>query len=170
MVVRSFFLMSILTLFAVTAEAEQFSNPFNTGRIGIQSAISTGGNFGIGLEHFTENTEIGFSLSGKINNASNQTKTITPVIFGGFRKSLGEKTYFAYGLNWVNTLGRDNGIEINSSYNVAPYISLEQMLTMHVMLVGWIEPYNYGYVKKGGASTSTHTFFGSGGLGINYLF
>lgn len=139
-------------------------------RIALQGSISTGGNLGVGLIDFTEKTELGISVSGKMNNASKQTKTITPVIFGGLRKALGENTYFAYGVDFASIFGRDQGQTINSDYSVGPFVSLEQMLTTHVMLTGWILPYQYQYQKKAGLSTSTHSFFGAGGIGINYLF
>jgi hypothetical protein len=157
-----------LSLCSLNAFANETDN--NSNRIAIQAALATGGTLGIGLVDYTEKTELGLSLSGNINNSSNETKTITPVVFGGLRKALGEQTYFAYGLNLVGTYGRNNGQHINSDYQIGPYISLEQMLTTHMMLSGWIEPYQYQYQKIGGVSTSTHDFFNAGGLAINYLF
>ena len=93
-----------------------------------------------------------------------------PVLYGGWRKSLGERTYFSCGLDLVGKYGRDAGKAISADYQVGPYISLEQLLTRHVMLEIWVDPYAYEYANKGGAETSTNRFFGSGGLGISYLF
>ena len=142
----------------------------NPSRLGIQGAMATGGNLGIGVVNFTDMTELGVTVSGSINNASNETQTITPVIFGGLRKSLGERTYFAYGIDLAGTYGHKNGLKINSDYGVGPYISIEQMLTKHVMLAAWIQPYQYQYEKIGGQSITTNNFFSTGGIGINYLF
>lgn len=142
----------------------------NSSRFGIQGAIATGGNLGLGIVNFTEKTEIGLTVSGKYNNARYQTKTITPVIFAGLRNHLCQCTYFAYGLDLVSTFGRNNGRTINTDYQVGPYISIEQMLTHHVMLAGWILPYQYSYQKVCCVSTSTNNFFGAGGFAINYLF
>jgi hypothetical protein len=148
--------------------AEQTTPSYN--RIAIQAAMATGGLLGIGVVDYTQQTEIGATLSGTYNNASNQTKTITPVIFGGLRHCLSENTYFAYGIDLAGTYGKDNGAHIESDYGIGPYISLEQMLTHHVMLAGWIQPYQYQYVKKDNVSVSTNSYFASGGLAINYLF
>jgi hypothetical protein len=93
-----------------------------------------------------------------------------PVIFGGFRKALYEKTYFAYGLDLIGTFGQDHGKSIKADYGIGPYISLEQMLTHNIMLAGWIQPYQHSYQKIGGTSVSTNSFFSTGGMGINYLF
>lgn len=164
---------SLCGLFSLSCVAGTMSSPIvksDSNRIAIQAAIATGGNLGIGIVDYAETTELGLTISGTVNNASNQTKTISPVIFGGLRKALGEQTYFAYGIDLVSTFGRDHGSHINSDYAVGPYISLEQMLTSHIMLSGWIEPYQYHYVKIAGTSTSTNNFFSSGGIAINYLF
>lgn len=148
-----------------------YSQTLITGNhVAVQAAIATGGSLGIGLTHYSDYSEFGFTLSGKYNNASNQTKTITPVFFAGLRKLLGENTYFAYGLDFLTQFGKDNGQTINSDYAIGPYISLEQALTTHLLLVGWIDPYVYEYEKKGGVSTSTNRFFSSGGIGLSYLF
>lgn len=142
----------------------------SSGRFGIQAAIATGGTLGMGVVHFTEKTELGFTLSGSYNDAYYQTKVIVPVLFGGLRHAIAERTYFAYGIDLVGVFGRDNGVKIDSNYLVGPYIGLEQMLTNNLMLTGWIQPYQYEYVKKCGASTTTNHFFASGGIGLNYLF
>jgi hypothetical protein len=163
-----------LNILSLTCHAgsnnDSMTNLFSSNRIAIQGAIATGGSLGIGLVNYTEKTELGLTVSGKINNSSMQTKTITPVIFAGLRKSLSQLTYFAYGIDLGSTFGRDHGVNIESSYQIGPYISIEQMLTYHVMLAGWIQPYAYQYEKKGGTSTSTNNFFNTGGIAINYLF
>lgn len=169
--------LSAITLSALSfacyagSNNDSMANIFSTNRIGIQGAIATGGTLGIGVIDYTEKTEVGLTLSGKINNSSQQTKTITPVIFGGFRKALRDSTYFAYGLDLAATFGRNQGQSIDSSYQIGPYISIEQMLTTHVMLAGWIQPYAYQYEKiSGTSSTSTNHFFNTGGVAINYFF
>jgi hypothetical protein len=142
----------------------------NYSRFGIQGAMATGGNLGIGIVNFTPTTELGLTVSGSVNNAPDRTQTITPVLFGGFRKALGERTYFAYGIDLAGTYGRIYGEKIDSDYGVGPYISLEQMLTAHLMLTGWIQPYQYHYQKRGVQSVSTNNFFSTGGVGLNYFF
>jgi len=140
-------------------------------RIAIQGALITGGIFSLGLEQFTDKTEIGASVSGSINNQSSPTKTVTPVIFGGLRQALCDRTtYFAYGVDLAGTFGEDHGQHIKADYAVGPYISLEQMLTDHVMLAAWIQPYQFEYKKVGASSVSTQSFFSTGGIAINYLF
>lgn len=169
------FVTSSLLLFSsvsfATTYKETLPNLFTPSRIAIQGAIATGGTLSIGIVNYSETTELGFTISGTYNNASQPTRTVTPVIFGGFRKSIRELTYFAYGLNLVGTFGRNNGDTIKADYQVGPYISLEQMLTTHLMLSGWILPYQYSYQKTAGnSSTSTNSFFNSGGIALNYLF
>lgn len=164
-------LMCSITSYATCSK--ETCHLFSKNRIAIQSALATGGILGIGVASFTEKTELGLTVSGSVNNSSrNQNKTITPVIFGGFRKALGQSTYFAYGLDLASTFGKTQGNTINSDYQIGPYISLEQMLTTHFMLAGWIQPYQYHYQKNSGSSTSTSTnnFFSTGGIAINYLF
>ena len=142
----------------------------NDGRYAVQAAIVTGGNFGVGLVHYTSSTEIGATVSGKFNNASNRTALFTPAIFAGFRKPLGERTTFAYGLDLASKFGQDEGQHIDENIQIGPYISLEQALTNNLLLVGWIEPYTFEYEKKAGSSTTTQRLFGAGGLGLSYLF
>lgn len=141
-----------------------------SGRFAIQGAMATGGNLGIGVVHYTEITEFGLTISGQINNSHHSTKTATPVVFAGLRNSLCEGTYLAFGLNFANTFGVDHGKKIKYDISGGPYVSLEQMLTYHLMLVFWIDPYQYNYQKIGKESTSTQSFFSTGGIGLNYLF
>jgi len=159
-----------LSIFSSNFAENLWEEDNGTGRFAIQGAIATGGTLGIGIVHYTENTEIGLTISGQINNASHSTKTVTPVLFGGLRNAICEGTYFAYGLNVVSTFGTDQGHKIKYDIGAGPYISLEQMLTCHVMLVFWIDPYQYQYQKIGKTSISTQSFFSTGGMGVNYLF
>lgn len=154
------------------AQAEyQFMEDYLCGhQFAVQAAIATGGNFGIGIADYTQTTEIGLTISGSTNNAPFETKIITPTLFAGLRNSLMEHTYFAWGLNLTNTFGTINGSHIDSDLQVGLYISLEQMLTNHLMLVGWIDPYQYSYQKLAGLGVTTNQFFSAGGLGFNYLF
>lgn len=139
-------------------------------QLGIQAAIATGGNFGIGFVDFTDVSEIGFTISGSINNAPFETKRVTPVVFAGLRNALCERTYFAWGLDLARTFGTLDGDHVDSNIQAGFYISLEQMLTNHVMLTGWIHPYQYSYLKLAGVGVSTNDFFSTGGIGFNYLF
>jgi len=153
----------------MSAQAQQEKSGGYDG-IAVESSITGGGNIGMGLVRYTEQTEIGFSVSGTADTASAQTKLFVPVLFGGWRKALGEKTYFSCGLDLVGRYGRDAGQAISSDYGAGPYVSLGQVLTRHIMLVGWIDPYTYEYEKKGGIATSKNGFFDNGGLGLSYLF
>jgi hypothetical protein len=139
-------------------------------RIAVQAAMATGGTLGIGLTNYSETKEYGFTLSGSVNNASNETKVFVPVIYGGFRKSISDLTYFAYGIDLASKFGREDGETVKSNIFVGPYISLEQVLTMNMLLVGWIDPYSFEYQKLGSSSVTTQKFFGSGGIGFSYLF
>lgn len=139
-------------------------------RLAVQGALATGGNLSIGLVDYTEISEIGLTVSGKYSSSPGSTRTVTPVLFAGLRNYLCQQTYFAYGLDLAGTFGRRNGCNIRSDYQVGPYISLEYMLTCHLMLAGWIQPYQYHYEKFCWSSTTTHSFFNTGGIAINYLF
>lgn len=152
------------------AHSNTQNNYFCGHRLAIQGALVTGGALSIGLVDYTQYTELGLAVSGTVNNASSSTNNITPVLFAGFRNALGDQTYFAWGVNMANTFGTQNGGHIDADYQIGPYISIEQMLTYHVMLAGWIQPYEYEYQKISGTSVSTHNFFSAGGLAINYLF
>lgn len=141
------------------------------GRFAVQTAMATGGNLSIGIAHYTEQTELGVSISGQINNARRSTKTVTPVLFGGLRTSLCEGTYFACGLDVSNTFGTCKNRKIKLELDIGPYLSLEQMLTSRLMLVLWINPYMYEYQKLDHKqSLTTQSFFNTGGIGLNYFF
>lgn len=164
-----------LTVISATLSAYQYSNSCCneapcTGRFGIQTALASGGNLGIGLTYYTENFEFGITASGHINNARHSTKTAIPVIFAGLRQQLCNGTYFAYGINALGTFGHIEGKKIKSDYAVAPYISLEQVLTPDLILVLWVDPYNYHHQKLGCRSTTTQSFFSTGGIGLSYLY
>ena len=168
----SLFFLSI-TLFLSAISLSLNANEYDDcceGRFAVQAAMATGGNLGIGIGHYSEQTEFGVTISGQINNARHSTKTVTPVIFGGLRNSLCEGTYLAYGLNFSNTFGTDRGRHIKYDIEAGPYFSLEQMLTSRLMLVLWINPYLYEYQKIGHQSVTTQSFFHAGGIGLNYFF
>ena len=165
---RFIFTIGLLALSSLVFAGDAVIDHYS--RFGIQGAMATGGNLGIGIVNFTPVTEIGLTVSGSVNNAPDETRTITPVVFAGLRKSLCEHTYFAYGIDLAGTYGRIYGQKIDSDYGVGPYISLEQMLTPHLMLTGWIQPYQYHYQKRDWQSISTNNFFSTGGIGLNYLF
>ncbi len=171
-------LRQLLLLFVVLSAMSvvNANNLFNkdSAHIAVQSALATEGGgraaLGIGIVRYAPKTELGITASGSINNAQNQTKTVAPVVFGGLRNELGKRTYFAYGVNFINIFGRLNGLEINRFYEVGPYVSLEQMLTNQIMVSGWIQPYQYDYEKVGGILVSCHEIFTAGGIALNYLF
>lgn len=160
----------LLTLSLLCVSSAGLAFHSGSHRIGIQGALATGGNLGIGIIDYTPVTEWGVTFSGSFNNASYENRTFTPVIFGGLRKQIAEHTYFAYGIDALGTFGKKDGLTIDSDYAIGPYISLEQMLTGHLMLSGWIEPYQYQYQKLGGYSVSTHNIFAAGGVALNYFF
>lgn len=162
----------LLALYTTTALAQP-STTINTCnyRSGIQGAIATNGAIGIGVVGFTEGTEWGLTASGTRNNSQFQSNNFTPVLFAGLRYALADQTYFAWGIDMADTFGTNEGRHIDADYQVGPYISLEQLITDHFMLAGWILPYQYGYEKLSGTSSvTTQSFFSSGGLAINYLF
>lgn len=142
----------------------------NSGQFALGGSVATGGNVGIEAVYYGDWAELGLGLSGQYDNASQQTKTITPVVFAGLRTQLADNTFFAYGVNGSDTFGRDSGDHIDANYHVGPYVSIEQQIVKHVLLSAWVNPYNYEYEKKGGVSTTTNRFFGSGGLTLSYLF
>jgi len=160
--------IGLLALCSMAQAKEDISNHSN--RLAVQGLITTGGNVGFGLVDYTNWSEIGATIAVEINNAHKQTKLFTPAVFAGLRKPIGEQTYFAYGIDLASTLGQDTGKNIDSDIQVGPYISLEQALTSHLLLIGFIEPYSYEYQKKAGVCTSTHRVFSSGGLAMSYLF
>ena len=163
---RTFLSAGLLTVISVASA--DVSN--DSARMAIQGAIATGGYLSIGIARYAPKTEMGISISGSVNNATNETQTFTPIVFAGLVKELGERTYFTYGVNFSDTIGHLYGLPINAYYQVGPYISLEQMLTTHLMLSGWINPYQYGYQKLGGVAISTNGIFSAGGIALNYLF
>lgn len=139
-------------------------------RWAIQSVMVSGGNFGIGIANYSDTTEFGATISATFNNANNQTSIFTPAVFGGWRKSLRENTFFAFGFDLVSNIGKEAGENIDTDIMAGPYISLEQQLTSHLLLLGWIVPYQYEYKKINCEAISTNSFFNSGGIGFSYLF
>ncbi|MDF1645846.1 MAG: hypothetical protein P1U61_02540 [Legionellaceae bacterium] len=168
---RLFVLFLLLTNVSIVSADDIFND--KPVRLAIQAAVGSdviATSFGIGIARYTPKTEIGVTASGHVDNAPLITQTVTPVIFGGLRKALGEHTYFAYGFNYIETFGHAKGLTINMQYEAGAYISLEQLLTNHIMLSGWIMPYQYDHVKIGGITTSNNEVFSAGGIAINYLF
>lgn len=158
-------LVSCSTIFAV--DKEEF---VNSSHWAIQGAIVTGGVASIGIAHYSDSIEFGAAVTGAMDNDSDKTSIFTPVIFGGWRKNILENTYFAFGLNIGANLGEDSGENLDPDIFAGPYISLEQQLTSKLLLVGWIDPYNYEYRRTDDESLSINRFFNSGGIALNYYF
>lgn len=168
---KKLFVFCVLISFStiVSANATVNYKAKETTRVAIQSAITTNGNATIGLVLFAPKYELGVFGGGKIIDNNNKTELFTPGIFGGGRYFITNSTIFAFGLDLRGKFGKDNGQNIKQYYGIGPYVSLEQMLTDHVMLSIWYDPYFYEYEKTSKETTNTHNF-GSGGLGLEYLF
>ena len=160
----------LLFLSALTIGSVSHAGAEQTSHFALQGTIATDGAIGAGIARYTEHSEIGLTLSGITNNAEDHTKLFIPVLFGGWRKPIGDQTYFALGINLVNEIGTESGEHIHNDFIVGPYVSIEQALTKHVLLISWVDPYSYEYAKKGDDSISTSRFLASGGIGISYLF
>lgn len=168
-ILSSLFLMTSTIAYAGGEEIIYVVEEENFSTFAIQGTISTKGNIGLGITHYTEQTEIGMTFSGLVdNNGHEQTKIFTPVLYAGFRKPLAENTYLALGLDMASAFGRDEGKHIDADIQIGPYLALEQELTSRLLLVGWIDVYNYEYLKEDGVSISTNRIFASGGLGFSY--
>ena len=165
MLKRLFIFSSLLSMTFVTN-----ADPARVGIMAVLAAEPEITSLGIGMVRYAPTTEIGVNISGSLDNAHNATQTVVPVIFGGLRQNLGEKTYVAYGLSLTDIAGRIDGVHVDAFFQIGPYIALEQMLTTHLMLSGWILPYQYDYQKIGGVSMSGHDIFSAGGIAFNYLF
>ncbi|MBA2654989.1 MAG: hypothetical protein H0U71_08015 [Gammaproteobacteria bacterium] len=163
---KKLLLLSFL-FFAVPAQAYTC---YDYGRLAIQGSLVTDGNLSIGITHYTEQSEIGVYASGLVNNACCETRIFAPGIFAGFRKNICECTYFAAGIDFVSVFGTENCCHIDADYTVGPYISLEQKLTSHLLLIGWIQPFSYQYEDKCNCTVATNRFFASGGIAMSYLF
>jgi hypothetical protein len=161
----------VLIIFStiVTANTTGNDKAKEATRIAIQTALTTGGNATIGLVLFAPKYEIGVFGGGKIINNNSKTELFTPGAFAGGRYFITNSTIFAFGLDLLGKFGKDNGENIQQYYGIGPYVSLEQMLTYHVMLSIWYDPYFYEYEKTNKVTTTTHNF-GSGGIGVEYLF
>lgn len=125
---------------------------------------------GFGIVDYGRWFELGMDLAGYNNNGRPKTSLFLPMAFGGLRFHIKECTYFAWGLNYASKVGTDSGYHIQSDYSVGPYIALEQWLTNHVMLVGYINPYRYEHEVKQGCNTFvSNQYFSSGGIALNYV-
>lgn len=146
------------------------SNWFSNGHFAVQGALTSGGNLSIGFADYTPCLEFGANASGSIvsTNTGTNTQTFSPGIFAGLRTAIAANTFFAYGANAGITVGHIGGVNINSSFGVGPYVSLEQMLNDKLLLTGWINPYAYRYQKLGVSERNTHNFFTSGGIALEY--
>lgn len=76
----------------------------------------------------------------------------------------------AAGATFLQNFGKEHGLSIDREYEIGPYISLEQMLTYHILIGGWILPYQYDYEKVGGFARKEHEIFSAGGITLNYFF
>lgn len=141
-------------------------------RIAIQGAIVNGGAVSIGLAKYAPCYELG--ITGGAVFASGNSISFTPTIFGGFRRNWGENTFFAYGLDVSTTIGRYYGESFGRNVFIAPYISLEQMVSSHIMVSGFINPYAFQYRRYdtdvGYIERTTNHIFSTGGLALSYLF
>ena len=164
------FITLLSMTFSVSANTTLNADPARVGIMAVLGAEPEITGLGIGMVRYAPTTEIGFNVSGSVNNAHNATQTVVPVVFAGLRKNLNQQTYFAYGVSFTDIAGHIDGLKIDAFYQVGPYIALEQMLTNHLMLSGWILPYQYDYEKIGGVLVSGHDIFSAGGIAFNYLF
>lgn len=147
---------------------------FSTPRLGVISVLATdnghGTSMGMGLGVYSQTLEVGVTASGYIKNANEATSLGSLVIYGGGRVDLTEKTYLAVGATFLQNFGHENGLHVDREYEIGPYISLEQMLTHHVLIGGWILPYQYDYEKLAGMISKEHEIFSAGGITLNYFF
>jgi hypothetical protein len=166
-------LASLLSIGAITlctvghaCSPDQDLFPHN--RWGIQGSMTTGGEFGIGVADYTRTTEFGINFAAAFYNSHyGNASTFTPAFFGGFRKALTPKTFFAFGLDAAVNFVKPGGESTKTGWFAGPYISLEQMLTNNLMLTGWINPYSYA--RNADDSYSVQSVFASGGIGLSYL-
>jgi hypothetical protein len=135
----------------------------------IQAAIVSGGNVPLSIVLYAPKYEFGIFGAGKIINNDNKTRLFMPGVFGGARYFITQSTIFVFGLDVLGKFGKDDGEKIKTYYGIGPYVSLEQILTHHIMLSVWYNPYLYEYEKKDSETTKKHNF-GSGGVGLDYLF
>ncbi|MFA6409207.1 MAG: hypothetical protein WCW01_03425 [Gammaproteobacteria bacterium] len=169
---------SIIAAAALAASLVLFQSPSYAygkddpnGHWGVDGAVVTDGSILMGVNRYAPNYEVGLAFGGKFNNSSTaRTSLFSVPVFVGLRSFLAEHTALGYGVNGGVAFGRSAGAKVNSNYTVAPYVSLEQYLTEHVMLRFWLNPYQYEYDKKDGVSTSTNSIFSAGGFGVTYLF
>lgn len=150
-------------------------------RLAIEPTIGSEGVFSIGLTGYSYYFEGGLSIGGEMVRGDSKYSIASPAIFFGGRYHIFDKTIFAYGLEFSASFGKITQTNYtwrhhnntNDFYilRAAPYISFEQFLSNHVMLVMWIDPYSFGYEKiEHTSSYKIHEFFRTGGIGLAYLF
>lgn len=152
---------------AAFAMPDEYVGPRNWA---IQSSIIFDGFFSVGLLRYTENYSTGIFASSSINDAPNKTQVVTPGWFGGPRFRIYDGTFLAFGVDVFAQLGRILGEQIDGSYGLGPYISIEQYLTPNLILAAWIHPYFFDHQQRANVATDVNRIFNSGGFGLSYLF
>lgn len=138
---------------------------------GAQMFMATGGNISLGINHYTPTYSAGIFFGGQITNGGLDNSNGTVGLFAGPRYLIWPRTYFAYGLDLSGTFGNKNGQDINSSYFVGPYASIEYYLSTHFLISAILNPFSYQHEElEGSSSVNTFRFFSSGGIGLSYLF
>lgn len=140
-------------------------------RWAMEFVMVTDGNIAIGLTGLGYNYEFGADVSIRIIDGNEKSKIYSAAIFLGGRYHICIRTIFAYGLNLAANFGEIDHRDIQKDIITSPYISLEQILSKHIMLSFWINPYQFEYQKLHGLQSSNfHSIFSSGGIALCYIF
>ena len=119
------------------------SATFAKPRLGVEL---TSGSKSIGVLQYDDTYGVGVYAGGNYNNASDETQE---TYLGGWAElrqpiSADKSVFFAYGISGGVTLGKTSGNTINSSYTVAPFLSLEKHLSESMMFSMWTDIISIG--------------------------
>lgn len=140
-------------------------------RYGIEFAMNTGGNLAFGMVGYGYYYEYGAVGSITIIDGENDSQIYSPGIFVGGRYHLCIRTILACGIDFAANFGKKDDRDIQKDLITSAYISFEQILSRHVLLSFWINPYQFEYQKLEGLKPlNVHSICSSGGIAIAYLF
>ncbi len=132
----------------------------------------TDGNGSLGFGYYSNNFAVSLSINGLNYSDGPETSYWTPFLFAELKKEIDSNTHFGYGVNYHQTFGDDNGEEIRD-YSLGPHLSISHKLLDKLLIMGWVNPYEYRFIGRktsSGTTGNSIAAYGSGGLRLVYFY
>lgn len=151
------------------ASSQSSNNP--AVKFGIITLLSTSGNIYIGPMVTSKNFEAGVMGSAKIIDTNKDTRTFSPGAFAGVKYKFADNMGISFGMEYIETFGEKNNVDIDINYAVGPYVSFKYIVCYNLSLSLTVAPYLYQHERlENGDTTNTHYIFNNGSVGLTYFF